>query len=105
MKPVPTIPESTKTSLAQHLRAHARDNWPQLSTLHLRYRGPFTYVDAQLPNSEVLPLMRLRYGGSAQRWGFTVYLASKDGYQDSILPTDVVIMGWCPSRCCPLWRS
>ena len=31
--------------------------------------------------------MRLRYGGSAARWGFAVYLASKDGYQDSALPT------------------
>ena len=31
--------------------------------------------------------MRLRYGGSAARWGFAVYLASKDGYEDSVLPT------------------
>ena len=28
-----------------------------------------------------------RYGGSVARWGFAVYLASKDGYQDSVLPT------------------
>ena len=34
-----------------------------------------------------MPLMRLRYGGSAARWGFAVYLASKNGYQDSVLPT------------------
>ncbi len=31
--------------------------------------------------------MRLRYGGSASRWGFALYLASKDGYQDQYLPT------------------
>ncbi|MHB8273243.1 MAG: hypothetical protein ACYDC9_00505 [Dermatophilaceae bacterium] len=35
--------------------------------------------------------MRLRYGGSAARWGFAMHLASKngyqDGYQDSTLPT------------------
>lgn len=31
--------------------------------------------------------MRLRYGGSAARWGFAIYLASKDGYQDSVLLT------------------
>ena len=31
--------------------------------------------------------MRLRYGGSAPRWGFAIYLASKDGYQVSVLPT------------------
>lgn len=84
---VPAIPESTKTSLAQRLRAHARDHWPQLSSVHVRYRGPFAYVDGQLPDGEILPLMRLRYGGSAARWGFAVYLASSNGYEDSILPT------------------
>jgi hypothetical protein len=31
--------------------------------------------------------MRLRYGGSATRWGFAIYLASGNGYRDSILPT------------------
>ena len=84
---VPAIPEPTKTSLAQRLRAHARDHWPQLSSVHLRYRGPFAYIDVQLPDGETLPLMRLRYGGSATRWGFALYLASNNGYQDSILPT------------------
>ncbi len=27
-------------------------------------------------------LMQLRYGGSAGRWGFALYLTSTDGYQD-----------------------
>ena len=36
---------------------------------------------------EVLPLCRLRYAGSATVWGFAVWLASKDGYQDSFLPS------------------
>ncbi len=84
---VPAIPESTKTSLAQRLRAHARDTWPQLSDVTVRYRGPFAYIDGQLPNSEILPLMRLRYGGSAARWGFAIYLASSNSYQHSALPT------------------
>ena len=84
---VPAIPESTKTSLAQRLRAHARDTWPQLSGVTVRYRGAFAYIDGELPNGKILPLMRLRYGGSAARWGFAIYLASKDGYQDSALPT------------------
>jgi hypothetical protein len=30
-----------------------------------------------------------RYGGSAARWGFAIYLASKDGYEVSALPTGV----------------
>jgi len=31
--------------------------------------------------------MRLRYGGSAARWGFAIYRASHEDYEDSILPT------------------
>lgn len=31
--------------------------------------------------------MRLRYGGTASRWGFALYLASSDKYEDAILPT------------------
>ena len=31
--------------------------------------------------------MRLRYGWSAARCGFAMYLASKYGYEDAVLPT------------------
>ena len=37
--------------------------------------------------SQPLPFMRLRYGGSAARWGSAMYPASKDGYEDAVLPT------------------
>ncbi len=84
---VPAIPESTKTSLAQRLGAHARDTWPQLSGVKVRYRGPFAYVDGELANGEIVPLMRLRYGGSSTRWGFAIYLAGNDGYRDAVLPS------------------
>ena len=80
-------PTSTKTSLQQRLSARARDRWPQLAGVDVRFRGTFAYVSAEMPDGESMPLMRLRYGGSAARWGFAVYLASKDGYQDSVLPT------------------
>jgi len=53
----------------------------------VRFRGTFAYVQGQLHDGQTLPLMRLRYGGSAARWGFAIYLASKDGYQDAVLPT------------------
>lgn len=53
----------------------------------MRFRASFAYVTGQLPAGDTIPLMRLRYGGSAARWGFAIYLASKDGYQDSALPT------------------
>jgi hypothetical protein len=45
------------------------------------------YVTGRLADDDSFPLMRLRYGGSATRWGFAIYLASKDGDQDSALPT------------------
>ena len=67
MDDMPAMPESTKTSLAQRLRAHAHKNWPQLAEVHVRYRGQFAYVTGELADGELLPLMRLRYGGSAHR--------------------------------------
>jgi hypothetical protein len=87
---MPTIPESTKTSLAQRLRAHAKSNWPQLSTVHVRYRGQFAYVTGELTDGEQLPLMRLRYGGSAHRWGTAIYVASRNSYEDQIWLTGTV---------------
>jgi hypothetical protein len=39
-----------------------------------------------LDDGEVLPLRRLRYGGYASYFGFAVDLASRDGYEDAILP-------------------
>jgi hypothetical protein len=76
------IPESTKTSLAQRLRAQARKGWPQLAAVHVRYRGRFAYVTGELTDGELLPLMRLRYGGSAHRWGAAIYVASRNSYED-----------------------
>jgi len=81
------IPESTKISLQQRLLARARERWPGLADVQIRFRGRFAYVDGELEGGEVLALCRLRYVGSATVWGFAIYLASKDGYQDSILPS------------------
>lgn len=80
-------PESTKTSLQQRLSARARQRWPQLAGIDVRFRANFAYVTGRLSDGDTLPLMRLRYGGSAARWGFAIYLASKNGYEDSMLPT------------------
>lgn len=82
-----TPPESTKTSLRQHLQAHARNRWPQLHAVTVRHRGAFAYVDGQFPDGRIQKLCRLRYSGSASTWGFAIYLASNDSYQDSILPS------------------
>ena len=72
-------PESTKTSLRQRLLARARERWPQLATIKVRHHGEFAYVTGELANSTTtLPLMRLRYTGSATKWGFAIYRASHD---------------------------
>jgi hypothetical protein len=80
-------PESTKTNLRQRLVRHAHTRWPALTEVTVRYHGAFAYIDARLPDGTITPLFRLRYGGSAHQWGFAIYLASKDRYQDSVLPS------------------
>jgi hypothetical protein len=50
----------------------------------VRFRGQFAYVAGELADGEQMPLMRLRYGGSAHRWGTAIYVASKDSYEDQI---------------------
>jgi hypothetical protein len=87
MKAMARPPESTKTSLRQRLNAHARTRWPQLNSVEVRYHGAFAYITATLNGGPTLPLCRLHYGGSASTWGFAIYLASTDSYQNSILPT------------------
>jgi hypothetical protein len=84
---MPTPPTSTKTSLAQRVNLRARKRWPLITEIGVRFHGQFAYLTAHLPDGEIMPLCRLRYGGSASTWGFAIYLASRDGYEDSILPS------------------
>jgi hypothetical protein len=86
-----TPPDSTKTSLRQRLRARAAERWPQLAGLHVRHHAAFAYVDGELPDGSRMPLLRLRYGGSATTWGFAIYQASNNTYQDSILPSGLPV--------------
>ncbi|GGM51511.1 hypothetical protein GCM10011608_40550 [Micromonospora sonchi] len=81
---MPAIPESTKISLAQRLREHAKQNWSQLAAVHVRYHGQFAYVTGELADGDQMPLMRLRYGGSAHRWGAAIYVASTNSYENQI---------------------
>ena len=80
------IPTSTRTSLAQRLQQRRRERWPSLTGVSVRVRGNFAYISGTTADADELPLCRLRYGGSASLWGFAVYLASKDSYEDSVLP-------------------
>lgn len=81
-----TVPESTKSSLAYKLSARARERWPQLAEVEVTHRAAFAYVTGVLPDGQRLRLCRLRYGGSASRWGFAIYRASHEDYQPSALP-------------------
>ena len=80
-------PDSTKRSLRFRLITRARDRWPDLTDLNIRHRGQYAYIDGTLTDGTILPLFRLRYGGSANSWGFAIHLASRDSYEDSILPS------------------
>jgi choline dehydrogenase-like flavoprotein len=81
------IPTSTQTSLGQRLTSHARQRWPQISQIQTRFRANFAYIDAVTTDGDTMRLCRLRYGGSAHQWGFAIYRASHDDYEDSYLPS------------------
>ncbi|OHV48854.1 hypothetical protein CgIS1_21605, partial [Frankia sp. CgS1] len=51
------------------------------------YRGAFAYVAGVLPDGEEIPLCRLRYGGSAHSFGFAIYSAAHNRYQEAALLT------------------
>jgi hypothetical protein len=79
------IPDSTKNSLRQRLTAHAREQWPSIDNVTVRFRANFAYVDAQI-DGRTIQLCRLRYASSASLWGFAIWRASHDDYEDSYLP-------------------
>src|SRR3990170_1696619 len=87
MDGMPKVPESTKSSLAYKLHARARARWPQLADVEVTHRAGFAYVTGITADGEQLRLCRLRYGGSASMGGFSIYRASPDDYQPSMLPT------------------
>jgi len=62
-----------------------------LAEVKVRFRGRFAYIDGELHTGEVLPLCRLRYTSSASLWGFAIHLASRDGYEDSVLPSGLPV--------------
>ena len=84
-------PESTRRNLAARLNKHTRTHWPTLARVELRFRANFAYVDGHHSDGTVIKLCRLRYGGSAHTWGFAIYRANHDDYEDSYLPTGIPV--------------
>ena len=102
-------PNSHTVYTAGHLDFHASKRWPQLEEITITWRGGYGYVTAHLPDDEQLPLCRLRYLGSDTDWGFALYQASSDTYDDTLLPDgspsgtperalDCALGGWCQTR-------
>src|SRR6266545_4643913 len=88
---MPAIPASTRSSVTLRLLARAEQRWPQLNRVEVSYRGAFAYVTGVLRDGEQLPLFRLRYGGSAHSFGFAVYSAAHDRYEDAVLLTGLPV--------------
>ena len=87
MKHMPAIREPTRNSIILRLLDHTEKNWPQLKKVQARYHGSFAYITGILPDGEQIPLFRLRYGGSAHSFGFAIYSAAHDRYEDAVLRT------------------
>src|SRR6266576_6505902 len=84
---MPAIPEPTRSSIILRLLDHAEKNWPQLAKVRARYHGSFAHITGVLRNGEQIPLFRLRYGGSAHSFGFAIYSAASNRYEDAVLLT------------------
>ncbi len=80
--------ESMQRSLRQRLNEHAGARWPALAGIEMRYRAGFAYVDGRLPDGDVLKLCRLRFTAGLHTWGFAIWLASRDGYEETSSPQD-----------------
>ena len=82
--PVPTA--RLKTYIEGHLDFHASQRWPQLEEVTISWRGSYGYVDAYLTEDDAIPVCRLRYLGSDTDWGFALYRASTEDYDQTLLP-------------------
>ena len=84
---MPVIPDSTKNSVTYRLTVRARERWPQLAGITIRFSRGFGYLDAVGPDGETIRLCRLRYAGYANLWGFAIWRASHNDYHNAYLPT------------------
>jgi hypothetical protein len=62
-------------------------------SITLRYLSALTACPstARLSAARCISLCRLRYGGSAHSFGFAIYSAAHDRYQDAVLVTGLPI--------------
>src|SRR6202453_5314854 len=91
MRRMPAIPDSTCNPTPLRLLDHAEKHWPQLKSVEVTCRRGFAYAAGVLPGGDQIPLFRLRYGGSAHSFGFAIYSAAQDRYEDAVLRTGLPI--------------
>ena len=80
------IPDNTRRLLARRLDTHRQQRWPNLAELSIRFRGDFVYLTSTDLTGDPMLLCRLTYKKNVELWGFAIYLASRDAYENSILP-------------------
>ena len=79
------IPESTELSLQGKLVARQRERWPNSRTCGCASGATWPTSTVSCPTATFCPSPP-PLAGSATYFGFAVYLASRDGYEDSFLP-------------------
>ena len=75
----PLLQEQVRERLRRHAAkiVPGKEGW-----LQLRFRGPFCYVDAQVPGQAWLThLCRLRHLGRPDRWSLAFYTYSNEHYE------------------------
>ena len=53
----------------------------------MRHRAGFAYVDGVLPDGQTCSCAGCATAATPTSWGFAIYRASHDDYEDSYLPT------------------
>jgi hypothetical protein len=86
------VPDRARLDLERRLEVHRLNRWPDLKDARVRFRGLYAYVDATRPDGYDQQLFRLRWTGNSQnKWAFAIWLASKDGYENSVLPSGMFV--------------
>jgi len=86
MQPMPVPSARLKILTEGRLDFHASQRWPELEEVTISWRGGYGYVSAYLTEDDAIPVCRLRYQGSDTDWGFAIYLASTEDYENTLLP-------------------
>ena len=83
---MPRLPIENRYDIHDRIDRHVTANWPALEGARARFRGGFAYLDAILTAGVIQPLCRLRYDGHDSLFGFALWRASHNDYEDTILP-------------------